>query len=193
MGAHSSKSLTHKDRILYILYSISRMGTGRHSNPFVSADGTVNAMAQRVKKATRTRHVQDHDADTDAPVPGSFPRYGHHRTDSISSHDSHDSNSMLADDEDSLAESPDEADGELCLSHSLSNNSYPAVVLEAPHIIAHPQHAKWYSSQSSDGENPNPWLRLDISLIYPVAGSHHDFECDQTRKQFPLHGVSKVY
>ena len=119
-------------------------------------------MAQRVKKAP---HVQDHDADTDAPVPGSFPRYGHHRTDSISSHDSHDSSSMLADDEDGLAESPGEAGGELCLSHALSNNSYPAVVLEAPRIIAHPQHAKRYSSQSSDGENPNPWLSW-ISRLY---------------------------
>jgi hypothetical protein len=80
--------------------------------PSVSADEC--HMAQRVKQATRSRAVQD-GADTDALIPGSFPPPHHHSTNSIYSRDC-DSNSslLLADDEDSLAGSPDEADGELC-------------------------------------------------------------------------------
>jgi hypothetical protein len=70
-------------------------------------------MAQRVKQAA----VQD-GADTDALIPGSFPQHHHHHhsTNSIHSHDSRDSSSslLLADDEDSLAGSLDEADGEFC-------------------------------------------------------------------------------
>jgi len=77
-------------------------------------------MARRVKQATRTRAIQD-GADTDALIPGSFPsphhRHPRHGTSSIHTPDSHDSESgsslLLADDEDSSAGSPDEADGEL--------------------------------------------------------------------------------
>jgi hypothetical protein len=125
-------------------------------------------MAQRVKhrQATLTgkrravhQEAQDH---ADALVPGSFP---HHGTDSIYSHDSHDSSSLLADDEDSLDGSPDEADGELRLPHCLPNNSQP-VVLEAPHIVAHPQHAKRCSSHFSDGENPTPLSWSWMSCLY---------------------------
>lgn len=74
-------------------------------------------MAKQVKQATQTHAVQD-GADTDALIPGSFPgSFYHHRsstnsTYSLNSLDSS-SSSLLADDEDSLAGSPDEADGEL--------------------------------------------------------------------------------
>jgi phage-related tail fiber protein len=72
----------------------------------------------RVKQASRTHAVQDGTGtDTDAPIPepatSSFRHRPHrHGTNSIYTHDSG-SSSLLADDEDSLAGSPDEADGEL--------------------------------------------------------------------------------
>jgi hypothetical protein len=67
-----------------------------------------------------------------AVIPGSFPHHRRHGTNSIYSHDSHDSSSsLLADDEESSAGSPDEADHELCYPHYLPNNSQP-LDLEAP-------------------------------------------------------------
>jgi hypothetical protein len=111
-------------------------------------------MARRVKRATR--------ADTDA-LPHALPeepatsyRYHHqlrHGTNSLYTHNSS-SSSLLADDEDegSSAGSPDEADGELCQSHCLPNNSQSGD-LGTPHVIGHPRHAKRCNSQSSDGEN----------------------------------------
>ena len=73
-------------------------------------------MAQRVKQVTtreRASVVQD-GADTDAPIPGSFPQHRHDidGTNRTYSYDSH-SSSSLADDEGSSAGSSDEADGEL--------------------------------------------------------------------------------
>jgi hypothetical protein len=72
-------------------------------------------MAQRMKQATRSARAVQDGADTDALIPGSFPHHYRHGTNSIYPHDSQDlsSSSLLADDEDSSAGSPDEVDGEL--------------------------------------------------------------------------------
>lgn len=109
-------------------------------------------MAQRMKRAVRA--VQD-GMGTGALIPepelatSSFQRNPQlrHDTSGIYTHDSS-SSLFLADDEDSLAGSHDEADGELCQPHNLPNKSQPV----APHIIAHPRRAK-RSPRSSDGVN----------------------------------------
>jgi hypothetical protein len=92
------------------------MGMQRHSKPDLFQRAVVN-MA-RVKQASRTRAVQDGtgtDTDTLTPEPASSSfrhRRRPHGTKSIHTHNSG-SSSLLADDEDSLAGSPDEAYGEL--------------------------------------------------------------------------------
>jgi hypothetical protein len=86
-------------------------------------------MAPRVQRTTRTHPVQD-GTDT-VPEPelaatGSSIRcrrhHLHHGTNSIYTHNSS-SSLFLADDEDSSAGSPDEADGKLCQPHYLHNNA----------------------------------------------------------------------
>lgn len=80
-------------------------------------------MAQRVKRTRHASAVQD-GADTNTPIPGSFPHHHHHGTNHIYSHDLHSNSSiLLADDEESLAGSPDEADGELHQPNYLPNYS----------------------------------------------------------------------
>src|SRR5258708_10789624 len=117
-------------------------------------------MAQQVKQATR--------ADTDA-LPHALPkepatsfRYHHqlhHGTNSLYTHNSS-SSSLLADDEDedSLAGSPDEADGELHQSHCLCNNSQLGD-LGAPHVI------QWQAYSIT--LNVTKKLTASSSMLYP--------------------------
>lgn len=130
-------------------------------------------------EASRTRAGTDKD---DAPIPeppgpegpelpgswpatSSFPRRSRSRHQP--GHSAHNSSSWLADNEESLGGSLNEANGELC--HPLCPvQQFSARKLEAPHIAAHSNPAKQRSPQSSDSENQN-------SLSWPTWMSH--FAC----------------
>lgn len=111
-------------------------------------------MAQQVKQATHAVHNSGTDTDaTDAESELATSRFRHHRhlrhgKNPIYTHKSS-SSLLLADDEDDLAGSPDEGDGELRQPHYRPNNSQPV----APHIVVRPKYAQRCSSHSSDGVN----------------------------------------
>ena len=129
-------------------------------------------------------------ADTDALIPSGFSH--HHGTNGIYSHDPHDSSALSgANDEDSSAGSPDEADGELQLT-TLSTQQFSVGRPRSSPRHSPPCKTMQFAVQQWWELKPVVVAKLNVSsLIYPAAGSQHD--CDWTRKRFLLHALSNMY